>query len=127
MKVSKRYLIKSLSWRILGTLDTLIIAYFVTGNLKLGIQISIFDLIFKLILYYYHELLWDKYIKILKINLKHILKTFSWRLFAIITTFIISFFITGSASAGLKIGLIETITKMLLYYFHEKVWFKIKY
>jgi uncharacterized membrane protein len=38
---------------------------------------------------------------------------------------IIGWLITGNAMTGLKIGGIEVVTKMILYYFHERMWFKI--
>ena len=38
---------------------------------------------------------------------------------------LISWFVTGDALIGLQIGLAEVLTKMLLYYFHERIWFRI--
>jgi len=42
-------------------------------------------------------------------------------------TILLSWFITGSPEAGLKIGMFEVITKMMLYYFHERAWYRINY
>lgn len=55
---------------------------------------------------------------------RHILKTISWRILGTLDTIIISWIITGSVEWGLAIGGIEVITKMLLYYFHERAWYK---
>ena len=43
----------------------------------------------------------------------------------LLDTMIIGWFITGNILTGLKIGGIEVITKMILYYFHERMWFRI--
>jgi uncharacterized membrane protein len=55
---------------------------------------------------------------------RHILKTISWRIIGTIDTMILSWIITGSWKWGLAIGGTEVITKMVLYYFHERVWYK---
>jgi uncharacterized membrane protein len=55
---------------------------------------------------------------------RHIAKTISWRIIGTIDTVIISGIITGSWEAGLTIGGIEVISKMVLYYFHERAWYK---
>ena len=49
-------------------------------------------------------------------------KTFLWRGIATTDTILISFFITGSFAKGLAIGFTEVLTKMLLYYLHERAW-----
>jgi len=59
---------------------------------------------------------------------RHIAKTITWRIIGTIDTIILSWLITGELKLGLAIGGIEVITKMLLYYFHERVWYRwIKY
>ena len=55
---------------------------------------------------------------------RHILKTISWRIVGTIDTMILSWFITGSWKWGLAIGGTEVITKMVLYYLHERVWYR---
>ena len=55
---------------------------------------------------------------------RHIAKTISWRIIGTIDTILISGIITGSWEAGLAIGGIEVFTKMLLYFFHERIWYK---
>lgn len=55
---------------------------------------------------------------------RHILKTISWRIIGTVDTIILSGLITGSWKAGLAIGGVEVITKMVLYYFHERAWYK---
>jgi uncharacterized membrane protein len=60
-----------------------------------------------------------------KAEKRHILKTFTWRIIATITTTMIAWLVSGDPIIGLKIGSIEFVIKMVLYYFHEKVWYKI--
>lgn len=55
-------------------------------------------------------------------NLKSFLKSISWRIVGTIDTIIISFFITGQLKMALSIGSIEVVTKVILYYFHERAW-----
>jgi len=57
-------------------------------------------------------------------KLRHILKTITWRIVGTIDTIVLSWIITGNFTLGLKIGGVEVITKMILYYLHERVWFK---
>jgi uncharacterized membrane protein len=49
-------------------------------------------------------------------------KAVTWRTTATIDTFIISFFVTGKASVAGTIAGIEVITKIVIYYLHERVW-----
>jgi uncharacterized membrane protein len=55
---------------------------------------------------------------------RHVAKTVTWRIIGTIDTMLIGWLITGNPITGLKIGGIELITKMTLYYFHERIWFK---
>jgi len=57
-------------------------------------------------------------------NIRHILKTFTWRIVGTIDTILLGYFITGDISTGLKIGGVELVTKMILYYIHERIWYK---
>lgn len=51
-------ILKSVSWRIVGTLDTMIISYFITGRVTIAVSIGSVEVITKTILYYFHERLW---------------------------------------------------------------------
>ena len=55
---------------------------------------------------------------------RHIAKTISWRVIGTLDTMILSAIITGSWKIGLTIGGIEVITKMVLYFLHERAWYK---
>ncbi len=55
-----RSIVKTISWRALGTIDTMIISYFITGNLKMAASIGAIELFTKMVLYYFHERAWSK-------------------------------------------------------------------
>jgi uncharacterized membrane protein len=54
-------------------------------------------------------------------------KTVSWRVTATIDTFIISFFVTGSFAWAGSIASLEVLTKMGLYYMHERAWSRVQW
>lgn len=55
-----RSVVKTISWRTLGTLDTIIISYFITGSFAMAASIGSIELVTKMILYYFHERAWNK-------------------------------------------------------------------
>jgi uncharacterized membrane protein len=126
IKFSKRHLAKSLSWRAIGTIDTFIFAWLITGNIDEGLNLSGITTLTKLVWYYIHEQLWFKS-SLSDSNKRHIFKTFSWRAIGTLDTVIMGWIIIGNPLIGLKIGGIESVTKMLLYFGHEKLWYKINF
>jgi uncharacterized membrane protein len=56
---------------------------------------------------------------------RHLAKTITWRILGTIDTFLLSWYITGSLEMGLSIGCVEVFTKMVLYFFHERAWYKL--
>ena len=58
---------------------------------------------------------------------RSLLKTITWRITASLDTFVIAWIITGDWKMGGSIAGIEVITKMFIYYFHERIWNKIKW
>ncbi len=58
---------------------------------------------------------------------RHLLKTVTWRIVGTIDTVLLGWLITGNPSTGLKIGLLELITKMVLYFLHERAWYNINF
>ena len=59
----KRHLAKTITWRIVGTLDTILLSYFITGNIKIGFTIGSIEIFTKMVLYYFHERTWYKFLK----------------------------------------------------------------
>lgn len=58
---------------------------------------------------------------------RHLAKTITWRIVGTIDTMAVAWFITGNPLTGLKIGGVEVMTKMILYFFHERIWYKVNY
>ena len=118
----KRHIFKTISWRLVGTFDTFLLSYLLTSRIDQSLSIASVEIFTKIILYYFHERLWFKYGSISAMK-RHIYKTFSWRILATSDTIIISFIITNNIYFGLSIGIIEVFTKMILYFFHERLWY----
>lgn len=55
-------------------------------------------------------------------HLRSIVKAFSWRFVSTCTTFAIVYIVTGELSLATSIAGVEVVIKMILYYFHERVW-----
>lgn len=53
---------------------------------------------------------------------RSVLKAFSWRIIATLTTITIAYFITGKTDVALSIGGIEFFSKFIIYYLHERAW-----
>ena len=122
----KRHIAKTITWRIVGTLDTILISWIVTGNPFMGLKIGFAEIVTKMVLYYLHERLWYR-ILIPESRKRHLLKTVSWRIIGTLDTVLLSWIISGNPLTGVKIGLVEIVTKMVLYYLHERVWYNINF
>lgn len=125
-KIHIRHIAKSITWRIVATIDTITIAYFITGNALLGFKIGFAEVVTKIFLYYLHERIWFR-IRIKNSKLRHILKAFSYRFFGTLDTILLAWIISGNPAIGLKIGFIELITKISLYYLHERAWYQTRF
>ena len=53
---------------------------------------------------------------------RSILKACTWRIIATGTTLVISYAVTGKTSVAITIAGVESVTKMFIYYFHERAW-----
>ena len=60
IETNYRSLIKAISWRLTGTIDTMLISFILTGKIKLALSIGLVELITKTGLYYLHERVWNK-------------------------------------------------------------------
>jgi len=54
-------------------------------------------------------------------------KTISWRTLATLTTAVIVYILTGELVLAIAVGSIEVVAKIIIYFFHERVWNKIKF
>jgi uncharacterized membrane protein len=55
-----RSMAKAVSWRILGSLDTVLLSWFFTSELTIAIAIGGTEVFTKIVLYYFHERLWNR-------------------------------------------------------------------
>ena len=130
-EIKQRSFLKGITWRIIGTADTIMLAFLITGDVSNALKIGWLELFTKTILFFIHERVWLK----IKLNQSYnsrarsIAKAFSWRITGTIDTIILSFLVlTFSGHGDIKvppiytasaIGLSEFFTKMILYYFHN--------
>ena len=56
----KRSIAKTVSWRVIGTLDTVIVSWLITGTLALAFSIGALEFVSKMVLYFFHERAWNK-------------------------------------------------------------------
>jgi len=54
-----RSLIKATSWRMIATLTTILISYFITHHLGYALSIGSIEVVAKIFLYYFHERAWN--------------------------------------------------------------------
>ena len=55
-----RSLVKAVSWRVTGSIDTMIITFLITGKLRWALTVSGVELFTKIGLFYAHERIWEK-------------------------------------------------------------------
>lgn len=128
----KRHIAKAVTWRIVGTVDTILLSWIITGDPFTGLKIGVAEVITKMVLYYLHERIWFKVKLGVKKNgddskKRHLAKTISWRIVGTLDTMVLAWIITGNPVTGVQIGIAEVITKMILYYLHERTWYKIDF
>jgi len=133
----KRSLTKTLTWRCVATTDTFILSLLIINISSdkfiwdIAAYIAIFEVLTKMILYYFHERIWNR-VQIGRQNnvatpIRSFIKAITWRISATLDTFVLSYFITGRLDWASSIAIFEIITKSILYYFHERFWNKTKW
>lgn len=55
-----RSFLKAVSWRLTGSVDTMIISFLITGKIKWALTISGVEFFTKIVLFYVHERVWEK-------------------------------------------------------------------
>ena len=135
-----RSIIKGITWRLIGTIDTIFLSWLITGDVSKAMKIGGIEVFTKTILYFFHERIWLKISKKYKQDSRFnsFAKAVSWRMVGTLDTITISFFIIQFANGhhDLKvpalfqastIGLAELFTKILLFYLHERVWNRVEF
>jgi uncharacterized membrane protein len=132
----QRSVIKALTWRVLATLDTTIISYFLTGNIVIAISIGVFETIAKIFIYFIHERAWN-YVKWGKrvfdldktktedTKKRSISKAVTWSILGAFITIAIAYILTVPIKTAISIGIIEIFTRLIIYFLHERVWNKV--
>lgn len=59
-----RHVLKTISYRLLGTLTTVTVAYFVSSSITIASLLGFGELLLKPLIYFLHERIWYKYIRI---------------------------------------------------------------
>lgn len=55
-----RSLVKAISWRCVGTIDTFVVSWFITGQVMLAGSIAALEVITKIVLFWTHERCWNR-------------------------------------------------------------------
>jgi adenylylsulfate kinase len=55
-----RSVLKAFTWRLVATITTISIVYILTGNLELTAMAGFYDVVLKLILFFFHERIWNQ-------------------------------------------------------------------
>jgi uncharacterized membrane protein len=136
---SLRTVVKATSWRVFATCDTILLSYIFTGHIGTALKIGATEVFTKIFLFYLHErYVWsnirfgrnyaaDGVTIIGDKHYRSIVKGTSWRFFGTLDTILLAFLWTGNPAAAFKIGFTEVLTKIALFWLHERVWFKIKW
>ena len=122
-----RALAKAVTWRVVGTTDTFVWALLITHKPLDAAMIGGFEVFTKIVLYYLHERLWRLLKWAPQARTRSLVKSISWRLVGSLDTFILSYVITGKAHYAVSIMGAEAITKIVLYYFHERIWRRVSW
>jgi uncharacterized membrane protein len=146
-----RSIAKAVTWRAVGTLDTLVLSFIILTylaplfgfdganlgeNLQTASYIAITEVATKMTLFYLHERAWERTQWDIGLDdeghrvLGHkrtAAKTTSWRVIASLDTFLLALIFTGNPATAVSIGGFEIITKLVLYYLHERAWSKVKF
>ncbi|HOU97787.1 MAG TPA: DUF2061 domain-containing protein [Bacteroidales bacterium] len=126
-----RSLIKGISWRIVASFDTFVLAFIVTSRALIAAPIAASEILTKIVLYFLHERLWNLITWGRSDNkptaIRSLAKSMSWRIWGTIDTIILSYFISGNIHFAITIGSLEVFTKILFFFVHERIWAQIKW
>jgi len=146
-----RSLAKAISWRVVGTIDTLVLSFLILTFLaplfghdagthaetaQTATLIALTEVATKMLLYFLHERGWERLRWDVSVDeeghrkdgpSRSGVKTATWRVMASLDTMVLALIFTGSLGTAVSIGGFEVITKLVLYYFHERAWAHIRW
>jgi uncharacterized membrane protein len=120
-----RAVTKGVTWRVIGTLDTFLWSWLITGHPIAAGAIASMETFTKIGLYYLHERLWRLIRVAPDAHWRSLVKAVSWRVVGSLDTFILSLIVTRNAKHAASIASVEALTKIVLYYLHERGWRRI--
>ncbi len=117
-----RSVAKAVTWRAIGTADTFVWSLLITHHPAHAGTIASLETFTKILMFYVHERLWRLFKWAPNARVRSIAKAVSWRFVGGLDTAVLSFLVTGSLKYAVSIAGAEAITKIGLYYVHERVW-----
>jgi uncharacterized membrane protein len=54
-------------------------------------------------------------------------KSLTWRVIAVVSTFIIGYAMTGSLAFAASLTVVSNVINFVLYYLHERIWLKVNW
>ena len=117
-----RALAKAVTWRAVASLDTFAWSWLITGHVGSAGAIASLETPTKIALFYAHERLWRLLPWAPNAHLRSLIKAVSYRLVGSLDTFILSMIVTGNAKYAVSIASVDAISKIALYYVHERIW-----
>ena len=123
----KRSGYKTLTWRVIASIDTSLLTWLFSGDIVTGLKVGGMEIVTKLIIYFLHERMWrigwkkqsDKFHHSKK---RSLYKAMTYRTIGTLDTFILAWIFTKSAATGSYVAIAEVFTKIIIYYFHERIW-----
>ena len=122
-----RALAKAVSWRVIGTLDTFIWSLLITKQAFAAGSIATTETFTKIALFYLHERAWRLFPWAPDAHLRSLIKAVSWRFVGSLDTFILSMIFTGRLRYAVSIATAEALTKIALFYAHERAWRRVRW
>jgi uncharacterized membrane protein len=98
--------------------------------LQAASYIAITEVATKMVFYFLHERFWARLKwgtsvvngKRKEAYRRSTTKTATWRTIAWLDTMVLAWFFTGNVATAVSIGGLEVFTKLILYFFHERIW-----
>jgi uncharacterized membrane protein len=122
-----RSLAKGVTWRLVGTADTFLWSWLITHQPVAAGTIASLETFTKIALFYGHERMWRLFPWAPNAHVRSLTKAVSWRLIGSLDTFVLSLIVTGSGRYALSIASVEALTKIALYYLHERAWRRVRW
>ena len=138
-----RSVIKGASWRAVGTMDTIWLSFVFTGRIDKALSIGAVEVFTKIFLFYLHERVWmrlgfgttttiENGIEVkTEAHYRSIIKGVSWRVIGSLDTFwsalVVNHDSIHATQTAFLIAGTEVITKVGLFWLHERIWMRIKW